>query len=98
MPCSFTPKLVIFKCHSQNAYTTEYGVIYIDTDNIESYSVGGLRGFGASTNNRSGAIATYSTVPSAGKFKYEDGNIYICRQSASVQWSNSEPYTFEIYG
>lgn len=97
VPCTFEPKLVFcYRTDDSTAGKIVSGV-FAFTINENTLDCGGVR-----VRNGSGALANYGYYAnqnaSAGRFKYSDGTFYACRASSGIVWSNTDEYTFEIYG
>lgn len=98
---SFEPKFVIFTGGSDtNGYIKQGFALFDYNSNNKNWGLV----YGKYTNGNN--VGTYITptisasAPTAGnlKFLYYDGKIYVSRMSALMYWSNTDTYTFEIYG
>lgn len=96
IPCSFEPKLVVFYGGASVAGNIVNGVFAL-TISDESLGVGGVK-----VKNASGVTTQYvyylNPNASSQRFKYESGYFYAQRAASGVYWSNTDSYTFEIYG
>ena len=98
VPCSFEPQIIVF----YGGDTSQNGNIICGVlafaINSQAIGVGG-----AKVRNANGVSTQYAYYQnpnaSSQRFKYDSGNVYInCAVIGSVSWSNSDEYTFEIYG
>ncbi len=98
---SFQPKLVFFSGGSDTNGYIKKGFLLFNYDTTNN--LWGLIN-GKYTNGNTVSTEVTPTisesVPTAGngKLVYYDGKIYVSRLSALMYWSNSDTYTFEIYG
>ena len=98
---SFQPKMIVFTGGSDVNGNVKQGFALFDYD--VTNKLWGII-YGRYTNgNNVGACMTpviSSSAPTAGnqKLEYYDGKIYLTRINTLMYWSNTDTYTFEIYG
>lgn len=93
VPCSFEPKIVYFTSDDASNEHIQKGIFLLD--NTAPYGVV----FGLTTSGSEvGSYYKQHSTASIGRFKYDNGKLYICRAAATVYWHSEDTYTFEIYG
>lgn len=99
VPCSFTPKLIVFYGGelSTNGIIT-YG-IFSFTIHSQDINSGVVVAKDSSSITRRYAM-TYSASYVDGAFRYDstEGVFYAARAASGIKWSPSRTYTFEIFG
>ena len=102
-PVSFDPKIIVFGGGTDTPGNIISGVFAFEYDAIDPVYAGAVRC--RYTNNNIIIVGykpevreTTLPTPGAGKCYYYDGKIYLTRTSAYAWWSNTDTYTFEIYG
>lgn len=95
VPCSFEPKIVIWYGGTAESGHVLMGVIALTTEASINYGI--IKGL-TSSGNDIGQQLNPSTTASVGRYKYDNGTLYICRAASSSYWHSEDTYTFEIYG
>lgn len=100
IPCSFEPKLIVFYGGDQEASGNIFRGVMFFSDGTNIIRAGGAYYKNAANGNKLVAGYNYDTNAGAVHFYYssETGNAYINRVGANGYWSNTDSYTFEIYG
>ena len=98
VPCSFEPKLIVFYGGDTAKNNNIINGVFALKISDESLGVGGVK-----VKNASGVTTQYvyylSPNASSQRFKYENGTFYAnCTVINGICWSNTDAYTFEIYG
>lgn len=95
VPLAFDPKIVIWYGGPEEAENVTSGVLVLTTEaEVNAGIIKGVSGSGASL----GQNLTQSTSASVGRYKIDNGSLYICRAAATSYWHSDVSYTFEIYG
>ena len=95
IPCSFTPKLIVFYGGANENTHIAYGVFALSPGSTINLGVlHGLTGSGSTLD----ANYIVNSTASMQRFKIEGNTVYICRAAATVYWQPTDTYTFDIYG
>ena len=95
IPCSFTPKLIVFYGGADEATHISHGVFALEPGG--TINLGVLHGTTGSGANLDAQYALNQNA-SMQRFKLDGNTVYICRAAATVYWQSTDTYTFDIYG
>lgn len=102
IPVSFEPKLFVFSGGTDTAGNIISGAMSFVHDAQNPVSAGGAKC--RYTNNNLVCVGYIpeirASLPTgtAARCYYYDGSIYMTRTGTNAWWSNTDTYTFEIYG
>ena len=103
VPVSFDPVLVVVTGGTDTAGNIICGVYWFNHKSGDLKAAGCTSGRNTSNSyNTSGCNTSYKPVNlpivADNRCIYYDGKIYITRVSGVLYWSNTDEYTFDIYG
>lgn len=104
VPVSFDPVLVVVTGGTDTSGNIICGVYWFNHTSGDNKAAGCTSGRNSANNayNTSGCNTNYKPaslpIVADNRCIYIDGKIYITRASGNLFWSNTDEYTFDIYG